>query len=159
MIRIGHTAPRFRVPALVDGTLGYIDSRRFSNHWIVLCFVPRLGLIETSFLDRQANSCHFTGEHCSLFAVSSANDTLHQPWLSRIGKVKPVLLADPLGHLHRIYKVSTDPASRCRSFVIDPEGLLRFQIVHDLNGRGISVLSEILDATRRQPARAACERG
>jgi alkyl hydroperoxide reductase subunit AhpC len=158
MIRIGHTAPRFRVPALVNGTLIYIDSTRFSHHWIVLCFVPRLGLNEVSFLDWQANSRHFARENCSLLAVGSADYTLHQPWLSRVGKVKPILLADPLGHLHRTYKISIDPALRCQSFVIDSEGLLRFQIVHDLNGRGISVLSEILDATRRQPVRVACER-
>lgn len=157
MIRIGQTAPHFRAPALVDGTLRYINSTQFSAHWVMLCFVPRLGLVETSFLDRQANSRHFARHGCSLLAVASAGNTLHQPWLGRIGRMKPILLADPLGHLHRAYRVSIDPTSRCRSFLTDPEGVLRFQIMHDLNGRGISVLSEILEATRRHPARVVCE--
>ncbi|MGH7233421.1 MAG: redoxin domain-containing protein [Nitrospiraceae bacterium] len=159
MVRIGETAPSFRTAALVDGTLCYIDSAQFSDSWVMLCFVPHLGLIETSFLDRQAESRHFVRENCALLAVAPEGDVFLQPWMRRVGNLRAILLIDPLRRLHRAYAVprAKIPA-RCRSFVIDPDGLLRFQVLHDLNGRGISILSEILDASRAQPARVACRR-
>jgi alkyl hydroperoxide reductase subunit AhpC len=69
MIRIGQTVPRFRVTAFVNGTLDFIDSTRFTHHWMVLCFVPRLGLNEASFVDPQANYRYFSRHGCLLIPV------------------------------------------------------------------------------------------
>lgn len=151
MIHIGEKAPRFRVPAMIEGRFSYVDSSQFNGRWAVLCFVPHLGQIEASSLDRQTDSPHFAGG-AALLAVSSNEEVLLQACISYFGNLRVILLADLLHRLHRAYRVmTTTSAARCRSFVIDPHGLLRFQLGHDLNGRGIRVLSEMLDAVQSQP--------
>lgn len=84
MIRIGVKAPRFRIPSVIKGMPGYAASSQFKDRWVVLCFVPHLGMIEASFLDRQTDSPHFA-EGATLLAVNPDEKTLLQPWIGHIG--------------------------------------------------------------------------
>lgn len=151
MRRIGERAPRFRVPALMEGAFIYIDSARFQGRWMVLCCLPSLGLVEPTFLDQQVEA--FAQKGASLLAVGPEDDSLHQPWASRIGKLRVPILADPLRRLRRSYGIARAYApGRCRTFLMDPDGLLQFHLVHDLNGREMSALLEIIGAGQSQKA-------
>ncbi len=132
MRRIGERAPRFRVPALIGGALTYIDSAQFQGRWTALCFVPYVGLVETAFLDHQANT------------FAQINTVT----------VRIPLLTDPLGRLHRFFGVTVAQMPvRCQTFLIDPDGIIRFHLVHDLNGRGMDALLEIIGAGQGQEKR------
>lgn len=152
MVRIGERAPVFRAPALVEGTLHYIESRTFSGQWVVLCFVPSLRPLEAMFLNQQCASEAMAQKGTSVLAVGPDPGFLHRSWIPHLGDLRIVLLADPLQRLHRSYDVAIrNGMPRCCSFVIDPDGVLRFRLEHDLTPRGVSWLAESLTAS---PARA-----
>src|SRR5579884_145484 len=129
MLLIGHRAPRFRVPALRDGALTYLDSAGLRGRWVVLCCLPRLSLVEATIVDRQAAT--FADYRAEFLAVAPDDRTLRR--------------------LHRAYGLVQDQTlTRCRTFLIDPDGLLRFHLVHDLTGRGLGAIMEILRLFQHQ---------
>lgn len=143
MLLIGQRAPRFRVPALRDRALTYLDSAALHGRWVVLCCLPRLSLVEATIVDRQGAA--FTCYGADFLAVAPEDHALRRPWLGRLGALRAPLLVDPLRRLHRAYGLAPDQTlTRCRTFLIDPDGLLRFHLVHDLIGRGLSAVTEIL---------------
>lgn len=118
---------------------------------MILCCLPSLGLVEPTFLERQVEA--FAQKGASLLAVGLEEDPLHQPWVSRIGKLRIPILADPLRRLRRSYGIARAYApGRCRTFLVDPDGLLRFHLVHDLSGREMNALLEIIGAGQGQNA-------
>jgi len=145
-MKIGRPSPPFRLPALVEGTLTYLDSARFKGRCVALCFLPPLGLLESAVLERY--SPIFDQQKADLLGIVPENAFFSGTWHRWIWPNGLILLSDPLGRLSRSFGVSHRPApSRCQSFVIDPEGILRYHLVHDLNGRGMRALLEILKAT------------
>lgn len=149
MLHIGQRAPRFRVPALRDGALTYLDSAGLHGRWVVLCCLPRLSPVEATIVARQAET--FARYGAELLAVAPEDDALRRPWLSRLGLLSVPILVDPVRRLRRAYGLIPDQVStRCRTFLIDPDGLLRFHLVHDLNGRGLSAVTEILRLFQHQ---------
>lgn len=159
MVQIGAPAPCFRSPALVDGQLTYVDLARFRTRWAVLCFVHRLELLEAVFLDRHVDG--FLKQGLALLAVSPKPEPLHEGWITQFGRLRVPILADPLRRLHRRYRiVATEASPRCHTFLIDPDGLLHFHLVHDLNGRGMSAILETPRANRTQEAqRSSADQG
>ncbi len=154
MRRIGDHVPFCRIPALVEGGLQYVELGQFRPRWVLLCFLPRLTQVEATILHRQAAFGFLAESEVSLVAVGPETTILHESWTRQIGGLRLVILADPLCRLHRTFGVEPATASRrCQSFVIDPEGILQFLMVHDLNGCGISALAEIFKAGLTQPAR------
>lgn len=143
MIRIGQQFPHYRVPAFVKGALAYFDFSACRGRWVACCYVPSLELVEITFLNRQAHA--FEQEGALLLVASPNAKSFHAPWFGRTSPLTLTGLADPLKRLHRTadIPVSSDHL-RCQSFLIDPEGILRFHLVHALNGRGMSALKEML---------------
>mgnify|MGYP001579829079 CR=1 FL=1 len=146
-MKIGQLAPRFRVPALVKGEVVYLDSAHFLGNPIALCFLPALDLLEYALLERHVPN--FDEQKVLFLGVVSDESFFSGPWRKRLWPRGLTLLSNPLGRLYAHYGVPhlPDPL-RCRSFAIDPQGLVRYHLVHDLNGRGMSALLEILKASQ-----------
>lgn len=135
------TRPPFSRPALQNGALKYLDFSALYGRWVVLCCLPRLNLVEATIVSCQAEK--LTPDGADFLAVALEDRALHRLWLSRLGMLQVPILVDPLLWLHRSYGVVLGQAStRCRTFFIDPDGLLRFHLVHDLNGRGLSAVTK-----------------
>lgn len=147
MTKIGHPVPHFRAPALVGGTLLLLDSAGLRGRSFTLCFLPPLGLLERAVLERHVQN--FAEEKAFFLGVVDEGALFFGPWQRDLWPKGLTLTADPLGRLARSFGVSHRPApARCQSFVIDKDGLLRYHLVHDLNGRGMGALLEILKACR-----------
>lgn len=154
MRRIGDHVPFCRIPASIEGVLRFVHLGQFRPRWLLLCFLPRLTQVEAAILHRQAAFGFIAESEVSLVAVGPDTTILHESWTRKIGGMRLVILADPLHRLHRAFGIEPATASRrCQSFVIDPEGILQFLMVHDLNGCGVSALAEIFKAGLTQPAR------
>jgi alkyl hydroperoxide reductase subunit AhpC len=155
MTKIGLPAPHFRVPALVKGNLIHLDSVRLRRRCLALCFLPRLGLLERGILEYHAQT--FERENAHFLGVMAEGAFFSSPWQRGVwpGGLTPV--SDPLGRLSRSFGVPRRPfTTRCQSFIIDTEGFLRYHLVHDLNGRGMSALLEILKTSKApDPKRSA----
>lgn len=148
MKQTGTLSLNFRVPALAEKELIYLDSKQFAGRWVALSFLPNLGLMESAFLDHQAEI--FGQIDTALLMVSSGARPLHR-WLNCPMKPRVPLLADPLGRLHRSFGVTVAhlPA-RCHTFLIDRAGILRFHLIHDFTDRGLSALHEIVTLSQAQ---------
>lgn len=149
MQRIGNPSPSFRAPALVAGTLTYLDSKQFTGRWTALCFLPYVGIVEPDFLDHQAENLDRIDT--TLLIVSSGTRPLHRVWMDRPTKPCTPLLYDPLSRLHRSFGVA--PAQipvRCQTFLIDRAGLFRFHLIHDFTDRGLSAVQEIVKLSQAQ---------
>lgn len=155
MTKIGCPAPRFRVPALVEGNLIHMDSVCLRGQCLALCFLPRLGLLERAVLEYHARN--FEMENVHLLGVMAEGAFFEGPRQQGVWPAGLTPVSDPLGRLSRSFGVPRRPlTSRCQSFVIDENGLLRYHLVHDLNGRGMSALLEILKASQApDPKRSA----
>jgi alkyl hydroperoxide reductase subunit AhpC len=149
MLEIGKSSPSFRVPALVEGRLVYLNSTQFTGRWTALCFLPYVGIVEPAFLDHQAD--RLDRIDTTLLIVSSGARPLHRVWLDRPTTARTPLLYDPLCRLHRSFGVP--PAQipvRCQTFLIDRAGILRFHLIHDFTERGLSALQEIVTLSQSQ---------
>ena len=145
MIRIGIRIPRLRVPGLVDSDLKWIDLSLFGDQWQALCFAPTLGLVEATFLDRHVDAFCRSGA-CLLVVDPQTGAPARQ---NGFGKRSLPILADPFGRLRRTFGLPRNaPPSRCWTFLIDPAQIVRFHLVHDLNGRDLTALLEVLNHNR-----------
>lgn len=154
MKRIGRLIRSIRVPALIQGELTALDFPPLGGRWSALCFPSTFGLVESVFLDRQTGV--FEREDAALFDVVPSEGTIRESWCRQFGTLRIPLLADPLRRLRKAFGLEApDSSTRCQSLLLDPTGVYRFHLTHDLNGRGMSALLEIVRASRHQAARPA----
>lgn len=149
MRRIGEQALTFRLPAVVDGEVTYIDPDEFLGQWVVLSFVPGLGQSDRVLWDEQGKDMEEFG--AALLVVPLETQALYQARYLRSGRVHFTIVGDPLGRLQRLYGgPGVHSSGRGRTFLIDPDGALRFHLIHSLNERGMAALMELLQAFQDQ---------
>jgi lipoyl-dependent peroxiredoxin subunit C len=156
MITPGTPFPHFTTAACLGadhgGQLATVSSADISGQWIVLYTYPKdftfVCPTEIVELDRQRAS--FAARGAVLWGGSTDNEHCHLAWrrsepmLREIGH--PLLFISPemasaLGVLH-----PSGVALRA-TFLIDPEGIVRFACAHDLSvGRNVAEISRVLDA-------------
>ncbi|MCS6286513.1 MAG: hypothetical protein H8K08_13890 [Nitrospira sp.] len=151
MKRNGIQTLTFSGPALVKGELTYLDSARYADRVVALCFLPSIGLVSTGLIDRQAE--RFLEIEAALVIVASGARPLHRVWIGHGAKPLTPVLADPCGRLHRTFGVAVvDPARRCHTFVMDRTGVLRLQVSHDFMAQDLTVLQKLIGAFQRTGA-------
>lgn len=149
MKRIVEPALTFRLPAIVDGALTYLDPRQFEGQWVVLCFVPHLGRVEIDLLDRLGKDLEELGT--VLLVVSLEPRALEREQCLQLGMVHFAVVGDPSGRLQRFYGgVTTQSWGLGRTFLIDPDGFLQFHLAHSLSERGMEVVMEVVQSHQDQ---------
>jgi hypothetical protein len=139
---IGHSLPRIRVPALTAGKVGPLDISQFREQWVTLCCLSRLGLVESYFLNRYRHD--WAKQWAILVGLVIGAYPFHEPWVQQVTNLGIPLLGDPLGRVCRALKISEIPGhGRCQSLIVNPGGIVEYHLIHDLNGRGMSAISEI----------------
>ena len=143
-MRIGQsTIPRMRVPALLKGNLILLDLGNLRGKWGIVCCLPPFDFGEAVFLNQYHRAIQKEG--AVLLGMLSCGGPILDPNLPKARALGISLLADPLRRLHRILGLSGKSFSnRCQSFIFDPQGVMRYHLVHRLNWRGMSFLLEIL---------------
>jgi alkyl hydroperoxide reductase subunit AhpC len=157
MDRIGKKVPTFRLPALMQGTLSYLDSSRCRGRWLVMTFLPFLDHADTVDVDRLRACMEHRG--ATFFLVPSGLRSVHQLSPPHLALIHCRILGDPLHRLHRTFGIPVPTIQRrAQTVLIDPEGFLRYRLVHDLNQRSIAPLSDLLAAfvNERRPVLEPC---
>jgi hypothetical protein len=160
-MRIGQsTISRMRIPALLKGNLILLDLGNLRGKWSIICCLPPFDFGEAVFLNQYHRTIQKEG--AVLLGMLSCGAPILDPNLPKTKALRIPLLTDPLQRLHRILGLSGRPSSnRCQSFLFDPQGIMRYHLVHQLNWRGMSFLVEILkhcqdlypQPTQPQPSR------
>ena len=145
------TIPRMRVPALLKGQLILFDLASLQGQWGILSFLPPFEFGEAIFLNQYHRTIQKEGAR--LLGVLPLADPLLDPRLLKAKILRFPLLADPLQRLRRVFRLGQQSSTnRCISFIIDPKRVIRYHLVHQLNWRGQSFLSEILKHCQNQYA-------
>ena len=156
---VGHPAPDFDMPSTKNvETLGEnVKLSDYKGKWLVMVFYPLdftlLCPTElTAFSDRYED---FQGIGAEVLGVSTDSVYSHRAWLQTprdkngVEGLKYTLAADMGGGVSRNYGVLIeDKGIALRGlFVIDPEGVLRYKVVHDLTiGRSTEETLRVVQA-------------
>ncbi|MEK7150453.1 MAG: peroxiredoxin [Patescibacteria group bacterium] len=153
MIKVGEKPPEFFNATAYQKGEDFprkISSSDYKGKWLVLFFYPRDFTFVCPTEIREFNRLQkdFSALNCEILACSTDSEWSHKNWFERdLGEVQYPALADTTQEISRSYNVlGQDGAAQRGTFIIDPEGVLRWMMVSD-NSVGRSV-KETLRALR-----------
>jgi alkyl hydroperoxide reductase subunit AhpC len=142
----------FHVPAMVGKQLIYLRGEHLAGRLLAFCFLPYAGLISAEQIDQQADQFQETG--ATLLIVASGPKPLHRLWTDQAHQPWTAVLADPCRQLHRLFGVQpTEASPRCRTFLIDREGILRLRVTHDFVESDLAALRKIVGLNQGEAGR------
>lgn len=158
-VRIGTRAPGFTLWT-VNGTgteRTEVSLDDFLDRWLVLLFYPRdFSLIcPTELTAVSRRMAEFRQRSCDILGVSTDPVETHERWLTvppsqgGLGTLQFPLASDPDGTVCRKYGVYVDRQHLALRglFIIDPNGVLQYQVVHSLSvGRSSEEVVRVLEA-------------
>ena len=154
-------APDFTLPTILgkNGHEEILSLQDFAGEWLVLVFYPR----DFSFVcpTELASFSHhiqdFQHRGCQVLGISVDTIETHREWLQTptndggVGELEYRLVSDTDGQMARAYKVwSEEDAVAFRgTFLIDPAGIVQYQVVHNLSvGRSVDEILRVLAALK-----------
>jgi peroxiredoxin (alkyl hydroperoxide reductase subunit C) len=157
--KIGQFAPDFNLASTknMETLAENVKLSDYAGKWLILMFYPLDFTFVcptelTAFSDRLEE---FEGIGAEIVGVSTDSVHSHRAWIKTPREENGVeglqypLAADTGGRLARQFGVLIeDEGIALRgSFVIDPEGILRYSVVHDLNiGRSVDEMLRVVQA-------------
>lgn len=151
---VGKPAPVFNMAtALGDGSdFGRAQLEDYSGRWLVLFFYPLdftfVCPTEITAYSKQYEA--FTALGADVLAVSVDSEHSHKAWInSSLGPVNFPIASDMTKSVSKDFGVLIEEEGIALRglFIIDPEGLVRYSVVHDLNvGRSVGETLRVLKA-------------
>jgi peroxiredoxin 2/4 len=152
MIKIGEKAPDFSdIMAYKAGEFTKINLADYRGKWLVLFFYPRdfTFICPTEIKEFAQLQEEFKASDCSILGASTDSEHSHKAWFERdLTEVKYPILADTTHEVSRAYDVlGSDGASQRGTFIIDPDGLVRWVVISDSSvGRSVKETVRALQA-------------
>lgn len=143
MIQIAQKAPEFTgVEAYKAGEFTKISLADYKGKYVILFFYPRdfTFVCPTEIRAFAKLEEEFTKANAVIIGASTDSKNSHKAWFEKdLPEVKYPVLADTTQEVARSYQVlEVDGAAQRGTFIIDPEGILRWMTVSD-NSVGRSV--------------------
>jgi peroxiredoxin (alkyl hydroperoxide reductase subunit C) len=154
MLQVSRPAPDFSGQALVGRDFKPISLQQYRGKWVVLVFYPLdfTFVCPTELVGLNDKHPAFESKNAVVIAASTDSVYSHLGWVkadARLSDLKYPILGDITKQTARSYGVllEEEGVALRGTFVIDPEGVLRFMSVNDLNtGRNIDEILRVLDA-------------
>ena len=160
---VGKPAPDFRMTTTKDlNTLDHSATLAdYRGKWLVLFFYPAdfTFVCPTEVLAFNSAVPHFAEFDAELLGVSTDGVYAHVAWMEfHIGQLAFPLASDRSQEVSRAYGVLDEAGQSCRGvFIIDPEGIVRHEVVHDDRvGRSVNEILRVL-AALQAPGRTFAE--
>ncbi|MBI4457487.1 peroxiredoxin [Candidatus Uhrbacteria bacterium] len=148
---VGRPAPEFNLEGVTShGVKQYsLDAER--GKWVVLFFYPLdfTFICPTEITEFSKLDDDFKKLNAVVFGVSTDSIHSHKAWLKDLGELRYPLLSDMSHKTARDYGVLIEEKGIALrgTFVIDPEGVLRYALYHDLGvGRSIKEVLRVVSA-------------
>lgn len=151
-IQVGKPAPDFTLDALVDDDFKKISLQDYrGKQWVVLFFYPLdfTFVCPTEILEFSKHAEEFTKLNAVILGASIDSMYSHKAWTKELGKLNYPLLSDITQEVARNYGILIEEKGHALRglFIIDPDGILRYQVVHDLTvGRSVDETLRVLSA-------------
>jgi peroxiredoxin (alkyl hydroperoxide reductase subunit C) len=157
LAKVGQPAPDFNMPSTKNmETLGEnVKLSDYKGKWLILMFYPLDFTFVcptelTAFSDRLDE---LTGIGAEVIGVSTDSVHSHRAWIKTprdqngVADLQYPLASDVGGKLARAYNILVEDANIALRglFIINPEGVLQYSVVHDLNiGRSVDETLRVL---------------
>jgi eukaryotic-like serine/threonine-protein kinase len=154
---VGRRAPEFTIPC----TRGLGTERQFriadcEDRWLMLLFYPRdfTLVCPTELTAVSARIAEFENRDCDVLAISTDSIATHERWLATppsqggLSGLNFPLGSDESGEMCKSYGVYVPKQHVALRglFVVDPNGVLQYQVVHNLSvGRSTDEILRVLD--------------
>ncbi|MCX7923628.1 MAG: peroxiredoxin [Clostridia bacterium] len=156
---VGTNAPDFRMDAIKgDGeTFTTVSLSDYKGKWLVLFYYPLdfTFVCPTEITGISNRMPEFQKLNAEILGVSIDSKFSHKAWINTpqdkggLGKLNYALASDINKEVSRSYGVliEEDGIALRGLFIIDPEGKVRYSVVHDLNvGRSVDETLRVLQA-------------
>jgi peroxiredoxin (alkyl hydroperoxide reductase subunit C) len=153
MMLVGKPAPDFRMLTTKDANS--LEHRAtladYRRRWLALFFYPAdfTFVCPTEVLAFNAALPAFAERNAELLGVSTDSVHAHVAWMEfHIGNLDFPLASDQTHEVSRAYSVLDDNGQSARAlFLIDPQGIVRYEVVHDDRvGRSVDEVLRVLTA-------------
>jgi alkyl hydroperoxide reductase subunit AhpC len=151
MIQVGQLAPDFELDAVDGSEFGRVKLSAHRGKWVVLFFWPLdftfVCPTEITAISKRIDEFKKLG--AEVLGASVDSKFTHLAWTESIGKINYPMLSDITKEVSRDYGVllENDGIALRGLYIIDPEGKLRYQVVHDLSiGRNVDEVLRVLKA-------------
>lgn len=151
-VKVGQQIPDMQLDAYVNGEMKKITLSDYRGKWIVLFFYPLdfTFVCPTEIAGFAKAEADFAKYNTIVLGASTDSVHSHKAWFQRdMPEVKFPILADTAHKLSREFDVLIEDAGIALrgTFIIDPEGVLRYQVVSALNiGRSVKETVRVLAA-------------
>jgi alkyl hydroperoxide reductase subunit AhpC len=152
MVQVGQPAPDFTLTGVLDGDFVDVSLSDYRGTWVVLFFYPLdfTFVCPTEIQGFAKHNAEFEKLGAKVLGASVDSEHSHKAWIERdFGSLPFPLLSDIRHEATAAYGVLLeDEGIALRgTFVIDPEGVLKYAVVHDNNiGRNTDETLRVLQA-------------
>lgn len=152
MPQVGQKAPEYSFETVVKGgEFKKIASADNAGKWTVLFFYPLdfTFVCPTEITGFSKRMDEFEALNASVLGGSTDSVYSHKAWLKELGDLNYPLFSDMTGTVAKKYGVFIEKEGIALrgTFIIDPEGILRYALYHDLNvGRSVDETLRVLRA-------------
>ncbi|HMR01258.1 MAG TPA: peroxiredoxin [Candidatus Gracilibacteria bacterium] len=150
-LQVGKPAPKFALEALVDGEFKHISSEDYKDKWIVLFFYPMdfTFVCPTEVVEFSDRAKDFEELNAQIVGCSIDSVYSHKAWMKELGQLNYPLMSDMTRSLSNEFGILVEEKGIALRglYIIDPKGILRYQVVHDLSvGRSADECLRVLRA-------------
>ena len=153
---VGKKAPDFSMnTCLGDGSdFGKASLSDYEGKWLVMFFYPLdfTFVCPTEITAYSKRVEDFKKENAEVLAVSVDSEHSHKAWIdSSLGKINFPMASDMTKQVSADYGVLIEEEGIALRglFIIDPEGVIRYSAIHDLNvGRSVNETLRVLKALK-----------
>ena len=155
--KVGQPAPDFNMPSTknIDTLADNVKLSDYKGKWLVMMFYPLdfTFVCPTELIHFSDRLDEFQGVGAEGLGVSTDSVHSHRAWLKTpqdkngIEGVKYPIASDVGGKLSRQFNILVEDANVALRglFIINPEGVLQYSVVHDLNiGRSVDETLRVL---------------
>src|SRR3990172_4193658 len=150
-VKVGQKAPEFELEGVFNDQVIKESLDKYRGKWVLLFFYPLnfTFICPTEITEFSKRYDEFRELKAQVLGVSIDSKFSHKAWLKELGQLKYPLLSDITKETSRCYGVLLENAGIALrgTFIIDPEGTLRYHLVHDLGiGRSVEEFLRVLKA-------------
>ncbi len=148
---VGKQAPDFKLQGVSHEAFEYHALADYRGKWVVLFFYPLdfTFICPTEITGFSKLDDEFEKLNAKVLGVSTDSVHSHKAWLKELGPLKYPLLADKTMKVSADYGVLVEEEGTALrgTFIIDPDGKVRYALVHDNNvGRSVKEVLRALTA-------------
>lgn len=151
-LQVGQIAPDFRMEGVIGKEFREFTLSDYRGQWVVLFFYPLdfTFVCPTEIMGFNDRYEDFQKLNAEILGASVDSKFSHLAWIgNELGDLHFPLLSDITKEVARQYGILIEKAgvSLRGLYIIDPNGILRYELVHDLNvGRSVEETLRVLEA-------------